>query len=485
MPKGEQRPTRSWCESYTRTEGHMAAAMADSYGMPPHPWQRSVLNDWLAIADDGTLLNDTCLLHVPRQNGKTGVSDPRCTWGLVSRGEWILYTAQEFQTAKKAFDRMRAKFGDCRNDPRAKYPELNRMVLRYTMGANQMVLDLVNGGHIEFRTRGSGTNVARGGTFDLVVIDEAQSYSEAQEASMGALNSAAPSGSPQTIYMGTVPDPEHPEQGEVFANLRAAIVRNPQQGQCLHEWGADYVGDVTDRSRWYEYNPSLGFQLLERGLAKDCATMKPETFAREHLGWWPPTMGSAGVIPPKAWDACATDEPPTEGVTCFAVKFSPDGAHGCIAACMRPYDGGPEHIEVAFESSLGHGVGPFADWVMDVSGYAAQVVVDGQGDAAALVERLNDGGIEPGLVIKAGTRDAIAANAMLLSAVKSREVTHYCQDSLTRSATKTKRRRIGRDGGWGFQQTDEADAIQAEAAALALWAARTTNRDPSMVQTIG
>ena len=57
----------------------MAAAMADSYGMPPHPWQRSVLNDWLAIADDGTLLNDTCLLQVPRQNGKTGVSDPRCT----------------------------------------------------------------------------------------------------------------------------------------------------------------------------------------------------------------------------------------------------------------------------------------------------------------------------------------------------------------------------------------------------------------------
>ena len=204
---GNQVPTYSWCASYDRTEGKLASALADSYGLSPHPWQRTILNDWLALDDEGKLLNSLCVLPVSRQNGKTGVCDPRETWGLVHRGEYILHTAQEYQTAKKAFDRLREKFGACRNDPRARYPELNRMVKRYTTSANQMVLDLTNGAHIEFRTRGSNSDMGRGGTFDLVVVDEAQSYTEAQDAALSPLNSAAPHGSPQTILMGTVPDP--------------------------------------------------------------------------------------------------------------------------------------------------------------------------------------------------------------------------------------------------------------------------------------
>ena len=171
MPSvGSQTPTYSWCSSYTRTEGRLASALADAYGLPPHQWQRTILDDWLALDDGGHLLNSMCVLPVPRQNGKTGVCDPRETWGLVHRGEWILHTAQEFQTARKAFDRLRLKFGDRANDPMARYPELNAMVSRYTTSANQMVLDLKNGAHIEFRTRGSNSDMGRGGTFDLVMV---------------------------------------------------------------------------------------------------------------------------------------------------------------------------------------------------------------------------------------------------------------------------------------------------------------------------
>ena len=136
---GSQFPTYSWCDSYTRTEGKFASAMADVYGMPPHQWQKTVLDDWLALDDNGRLLNSLCVLAVPRQNGKTGVADPRETWGLVRRGEQILHTAQEFQTAQKAFARLRKKFGNSKNDPNAEFPELNRLVDRYTTSANQMV----------------------------------------------------------------------------------------------------------------------------------------------------------------------------------------------------------------------------------------------------------------------------------------------------------------------------------------------------------
>ena len=97
---------------YSRTQGHLATELSENYGLAPHPWQANILNDWLAVDENGVLIHSYCILEVPRQNGKTGVSDPRETWGLVARGEKILHTAQEFQTAKKAFDRLRKKFGD-------------------------------------------------------------------------------------------------------------------------------------------------------------------------------------------------------------------------------------------------------------------------------------------------------------------------------------------------------------------------------------
>ena len=112
---GNQEPTFHHAEKYQRTEGRYAADLSASYDLSPHPWQRSILNDWLAVDDQGKLIHSYCILEVSRQNGKTGVSDPRETWGLIKRGEQILHTAQEFQTAKKAFDRLRKKFGTRKN----------------------------------------------------------------------------------------------------------------------------------------------------------------------------------------------------------------------------------------------------------------------------------------------------------------------------------------------------------------------------------
>lgn len=477
MPSGAQEPTRSWCASYTRTEGPLAAAMADAYGMPPHPWQRLVLNDWLAIGDDGRLLNSLCVLPVPRQNGKTGVCDPRETWGLVHRGEHILHTAQEFQTAKKAFDRLREKFGACANDPRARYPELNALVARYTTSANQMVLDLKNGAHIEFRTRGSNADMGRGGTFDLVVIDEAQSYTDAQDAALSPLNSAAPHGSPQTILMGTVPEPTAAYKGERFAAIRGSVLAEPYDGACIHEWGAPEVGDVLDRSRWYEFNPSLGYQLLEDGLVKDARTMRPETFAREHLGWWPAVIAEPTAISERDWNACRTDEPDRSGTVVYAVKFTPDGTVGTVASCHRPDEGVP-FVYVVESRSLSSGLNWFVEQLASRHEKAAQIVIDGQSNAQALTERLLAERVPARVLVRPRAADAVAAYSGFVNAVKERRVTHYGQPALDASATKTRRRAIGKNGGWGFASTDEADASLVEACALAYWGAMTTKRKP-------
>ena len=475
---GAQEPTYSWCASYARTEGRLAAAIADAYGMPPHPWQRTILDDWLALDDEGRLLNSLCILCVSRQNGKTGVSDPRETWGLVHRGEWILHTAQEYQTAKKAFDRLREKFGACANDPRAQYPELNRMVKRYTTSANQMVLDLVNGGHIEFRTRGANSDIGRGGTFDLVVVDEAQSYTDAQDAALSPLNSAAPHGSPQTILMGTVPDPSASYKGERFATARQSLHDAPYDGACIHEWGASEIGDVLDVERWYRFNPSLGYQLLEPALMKDARIMAPDAFAREHLGWWPDrTVLLDMPINAADWAACAEHSPVRGGTVCYAVKFSPDGSTGALAACHKA-EGRPPFVYIVDARSLAGGLGWFVDALMKVRDEAAQVVIDGQSNAQALNDRLLAERMPAKMIVRPRTGDVIAACSSFVNAVKEHSVAHYGQPALDTSATGCPKRRIGNNGGGGFQTTDDADATLVEAASLAYWSAMTTKRKP-------
>lgn len=474
---GEQNPTYSWCGSYTRTEGPLASRLADAYGMPPHPWQRLLLNDWLALDDDGRLLNSMCVLPVPRQNGKTGVCDPRETWGLVRRGEWILHTAQEFQTAKKAFDRLRVKFGERTNDPTARFPELNAMVKRYTVSAGQMILDLTNGAHIEFRTRGSNSDMGRGGTFDLVVVDEAQSYTDVQDAALSPLNSAAPTGSPQTIFMGTVPDPTAAHKGEKFATIRASLHEDPYVGACIHEWAAPEVGDVQDVSRWYKYNPSLGYQLLERSFWKDVRTMAPDTFAREHLGWWPEVIATSAPILERDWNACRIENPERAGLVCYAVKFSPDGTVGTLAACHRG-NGSHPFVYVVDSRGLGHGIGWFVETLTRVSESAALILIDGQSNAQTLTERLLAERVPKNAIVRPRTADVAAACSALANAVKERAVTHYGQPALDASATKSRRRALGSGGGYGFMGTDECDATLIEACALAYWGAMTTKRNP-------
>lgn len=476
MTRGCQQPTYSWCESYLRTEGGFASKMADVFGLPPLPWQRAILDDWLAIDENGRLLNKLCLLDVPRQNGKTGISDPRETWGLIHRGEWILHTAQEYQTAQKAFDRLRSKFGSCKNDPYAKYPELNAMVRRYTTSANQMVLDLKNGGHIEFRTRGANSDMGRGGTFDLVVIDEAQSYTDAQDAALSPLNSAAPHGSPQTILMGTVPEPTSAYKGEKFAAIRKSLHDDPYQGACIHEWSADEIGDVSDVERWYRFNPSLGYHLLESALEKDSRIMTSDTFAREHLGWWPETSNAAiHPISASDWDRCREDNPSKDGTVVYAVKFSPDGSTGCLAAC---HNSDVPFVYVVDSRSLNGGLAWFVDTLAQHHKKAAQIVIDGASNAQALNDRLLEAGVPSKTIVRPRTSDVIAAGSLFVSAVKEHKVCHYGQPALDASATETVKRRIGTGGGWGFQSTDDADATLVEACVLAYWGACTTKRKP-------
>ena len=483
MPRvGNQTPTYTYCADYTRTQGNVATALSSAYALRPHPWQRMVLDDWLALDDSGKLLNSLCMLLVSRQQGKTGACEPRETAGLIVRGERILHTAQEFQTSQVAFDRLREKFGECRNDPNAKYPELNRLVKKYTVSQGQMVLDLTNGGHIEFRTRGKSGNAGRGGTFDLVVIDEAQIYTDQQDAALSPLNSAAPLGSPQTILMGTVPNPEKPYEGEVFTRLLDMAHENPYPGMCIHEWSAPEVGDVTDVDRWYRYNPSLGYQLLISALQKDARSMTPEKFAQEHLSWRGAVRLAAHPIDGKSWDECRIDGDVPDGRLVYAVKFTPDAQSAVIAVCVIPDDENvPLHVEVAKICSLAHGLEYVVEYLRDVLDYAELIVVDGKSNAQAFVGKMFDIGASEDVVVQPTTAQAIEHYTGFVNAVRERAVTHNGDEALTESAKGCGKRAIGNKstGGYGFESIGNANASLVEAVAHAYGAALRIRREPT------
>lgn len=477
---GNQNPTFRYASDYSKSEGQFASELSASYALTPHPWQDLILDDWLAVDDTGKLIHSFCVLEVPRQNGKTGVSDPRETWGLIKRGEQILHTAQEFQTAKKAFDRLRKKFGTRKNDPFAEYPELNALVDHYTVSAGQMVLDLTNGGHIEFRTRGSNSDMGRGGTFDLVVVDEAQAYTEEQDASLSPLNSAAPSGSPQTILMGTPPG-KAGEKGIVFTRAIESIRTNPNPGDCLHLWSVDEIGDVTNKDRWYITNPSLGFQLLEDAIAKDAAKMSPDIFAKEHLGMLPKHRDLINyAIPENVWNACASMEPKPEGKLAYGVKFSGDGSRVAFCGAVIPTNG-KARISLIEYRSTGEGIKWLADMLNMGYSKASCVVIDGKNGVDVLIDKITDVWKAKDSIVRPNVKEVIASVGMLCDALNEQSVTWYeQQEILKESATSATKRQIA--GGWGFGGDDSAPI---EACALAFFGAKTSKRNPGRKMLIG
>ena len=478
---GDQNPTYRHSAEYEKSEGEYAIELSKAYALTPHPWQELILNDWLAVDDNGKLLNSFCVLEVPRQNGKTGVSDPRETWGLVKRGEQILHTAQEFQTAKKAFDRLRKKFGTKKNDPYAEYPELNALVDHYTISAGQMVLDLVNGAHIEFRTRGNNSDMGRGGTFDLVVVDEAQAYTEEQDASLSPLNSAAPSGSPQTILMGTPPKPSAGDKGIVFTRAIERMHDNPSAGDCIHEWSVSEIGDIHNVDRWYKSNPSLGYQLLEDAIAKDASKMAEDVFAREHLGLLIKRVELMNyALNPKAWEACKSSELKPEGKTAYGVKFSLDGATVSLGGAVID-ENGKARISLIEIRSTAQGTRWLADWLNARHDKAACVVIDGRNGVDVLVDRLVDVWRYKDSILRPSAKDVIASVGMITDCINEGSLTWYeGQEILNDSALTSVKRPIG--GGFGF---GGENSTPIEACALALWGVKTSKRDPSRKMRIG
>lgn len=465
MRTGSQTPTHLVEPDYASSEWEDCHRINAVGGIELLEWQDLIMRGWLGRNALGRWSSQTCGGSVARQNGKTlGLVVPRCTYGMIALGEEIIYTSHLQKTSTETFESI-ASFFDSK--PLRKYVK----DIKTALGRESVILE--NGARMKFlaRTRNGG----RGQHGDLLIFDEALELDSDSQASF--LPAISASRDPQVIYVSTPPTAK--SDCSVFRDIRKRALSGDSERIAWFEWSVDEIGDVKDKTRWYATNPSLGTLIQESTVEAECEQMDADTFARERLGWWSKTITEQReyVIDSDDWNACKVDNPSKEGAVVYAVKFSPDGAVGTLAACHKPDDGVP-FVYVVDSRSMSGGLSWFVDNLVQRRDKAAQIVIDGQSNAQALNDALLDGGVSKSVIRRPSTGDVIASNSALVNAVKERKVTHYGQPALDVSATRSQKRRIGNHGGFGFESNEEADATLIEACALAYREAMITKRKP-------
>lgn len=464
---GCQEPSERIAPKYDQTDGYRASRILQAGDMILDPWQGDVLDDWMAFSPGLKWICRTCGGSVPRQNGKTGLIEGRAEAGMLMYNEQVLYTSHLQKTSTETFEEM-AVFFDC--------AALRKHVkdIKTALGREQIILK--SGARIKFlaRTRNGG----RGQHGDLLIFDEAQELDEDSQASF--LPAISASLNPQTIYVGTPPDPN--ASGVVFRGIRQKALGRKTKTTAWFEFSVKEIGDVTDKQRWAETNPALGRRILLSTIEGECDQMPPDTFARERLGWWTPVVVQKQdfALDKNKWAACRSDEPKPEGKTAYGVKFSADGSTVCLAGAVIPAEG-PARISIIEVKSTGQGLQWLADWLNERYKKASCVVIDGRNGVDVLVDKIADTWKAKGSVIRPGVKDIIAAVGNLTDAINDKAVTWYSkQELLNDSATTSVKRPIS--GGWGF---GGENATPIEACSLALWGAKVSKRDPNRQMRIG
>ena len=485
LRKGRQEPTFSTVGDYAYTGGDEAVSILAEYGIRFYGSQELEMRVFMARNDDGSYAAMTICVSKPRQNGKSYAARFYALWMAAVNGKRVLYSAHHGKTVRKMFKELR-NFVEMTPD----FAELLMPNGRGVYGAaGSEGIYFVNddgteGGCIEFQTRTNSG--ARGETFHVIVIDEAQELTDEQLEAMKPTTFAASdvqdgSDDPQMIYLGTPPNFKCP--GTVFRRYHDAAHADDDSSIWWMEWAVDAMPPMDDREAVmelvYETNPAMGYRIKESTMRDAMDTMSAEGFARECLGWWSDEARQNAAIPAGAWDACATKAPDKSGRVVYAVKFAVDGRHGVLAACSKPDDGLP-HVEIVARRDLSGGIAWLEDWLAQRASDAAEIVIDGRSNAQDLEDRLRAVGVPRKAIYRPNAAGMGAACSTLVNAVSERRFTHFAQPGLDAAAHGCEKRPIGSDGAFGFKDGMEEgeDAAVLEAAALALWRACNTRRDP-------
>lgn len=428
---GNQIPTTSVVLDYTKSFGDEAVQLYNMSGNVCQEWQALMLSDIMAVNEEGLWIHTKFGYSVPRRNGKTEIISQRELWGLFN-GEHILHTAHLTDTAHIAWERLKNRLEEIGVKPKSTYKAYGKERI-----------EMNNGAVIDFRTRTSSG--ALGSGYDLLVIDEAQEYTQAQQTALNYVVSS--SKNPQTIMCGTPPTAV--SSGDVFRDYRDKTLRGETINGGWAEWSVDHKTNVHDVDAWYMTSPSLGTILTERTV-QDEINGDDLDFNIQRLGLWIRYNQQSAISAPE-WDALKTETlPKFKGSVFVGVKFGRDGQNVCLSVAIRTED---ERIFVESIDCRNQRDGN--DWLINfiMKTKAKAVLVDGMSGLETFLRECKEQKLKG--VGAVSVKEVIQASSDFETAIANKSICHAGQPGLRQSVTNCDHRAIGSGGGYGYKTLDD------------------------------
>lgn len=461
---GSQFPSQSIILPFTKSKGAEAVEAYEESGRRAQDWQKLLIENIMAIDESGQWIHSKFGYEVPRQNGKGEVIAMRELRGLLD-GERICHTAHKTSTSHSAFVRLMGILTDAGYHEVLRRKKGQKMQEKSFKATKQYGLEQIfmsDGGYIAFRTRTESGGI--GESFDLLIIDEAQEYTQTQQGALMYTIAASPN--PQTVFCGTPPTVS--SKGDVFTALRDKVLSGHSHDTGWAEWSIyQYPKDIMDVDLWYQTNPSLGTILRERTIRNEDVSNNLD-FIIQRLGYWH-RYELKSEITEKDWMRLNVPAPPDlKGKLAVGIKFGADGKNVALSIAVKTKDEKifVECIDCAPQSS---GFGWIMEWIESCRSIGL-IAIDGKGKSDMLIEAIKSNIPRVKAMIPSYGEMIIACSGFR-QAIDTETVIHCNQPSVTQAISNCEKRLIGQNGGFGFRSLrEEIDVSIVESLAIAQWA---------------
>lgn len=464
---GKQTPTICIRLPYTESLGTEAVDLYNQSDRQAQDWQAIMLEDIMAVNEDGLWLHMKCGWSIPRRNGKSEILIMRCIWDLT-HGRRTLYTAHRESTSASQWEKtykLLGKIGYREDEDYKIYKSAGRRSIEWLKDGSEAV--------VNFRTRTSTGGLGEG--YDTLIIDEAQEYTDDQESALKYV--VTDSENPQTLMCGTPPTAV--SSGTVFLRFRKATLTGKSEDAFWAEWSVPNLTDAHNPELWYLTNPSLGTILTERKIRNELGDDQVDDNI-QRLGLWL-RYSQQSAISKQDWNEYALAEKPklpAKPRVFFAVKYGKTD-HVSLAAAVK-LDNGNILIEAIDCRPIRDGNA----WIIPFlrNPHAEAVAIDGAGNQTVLAGEMKDAEVKCKPVLPK-VADVVAAHALFEQQLFGGQIRHMNQPALAQAATNCEHRAIGSGGGFGYASVLEgADISLLEAVSLAHWlCANAKERKPQRV----
>ena len=448
--------------------GYNALTLAGRIGTPPMPWQVDNLLALLRVDADGNWTHPDAAIICPRQNGKSEILLLLCLYGLFVRGENIVFSTQQWKTARK----LALRFSEM---VKAR-PDLKRRLARPpTLSQGQSIVSTTAGNELIFCTRSGDTGKGLD-KVDRVIYDEAYNLTEAEMTGPTLAQMAA--SNPSTIYTSSAVFNEIHQNGQVLAGIRRnglAKVKGLYFAEYLAPEPPQGCSEAVRRRMREDpavarlANPSFGVIQTDAKVAKallglgGTATGR-RSFEVDVLGWgdWPVDADVIeSEIPAQTWSEMGNPDAVLSGPRILVLTREDTWA---ITAAQRTA-AGRTHIEVGFGADA-----PAATVVRRLvevyTAWAPEALVVSRGAAAEVLPELEAIGIEA--TVPTRTDEAQACGGFLSDALTG-ALSHSGQRGLADAVANAVKKELP-SGGFVWEVVDGASHAQLMGATLARWA---------------